>query len=1155
MKYKTISLIFLFSISITGSATQSFMGNIRGLITDRSGVAIQIADITATDVRRNNTYSAEITSKGDFSFINLPPGIYQVKVDAPGFKSEVISNVHVELSRTTDLYIKLYPGVSTQTVSGIEDDERLVQTTTPDLQTAFNNRDAVEFPQTTFAGKNSTESGLYNLALLSTNVSEAGSVGEGVGGSVGGQRTRYNNFVLDGIDNNRKDISGPALYITPEAIEQFSLIKNQFTAEFARSIGGQFIGITKLGRNDIHGTAYGFFRNRHLNSLDTLQKNAGVIRDDKVSPANASMPRYDYARYGFNFSGPVYLPNFRKGGGALLDGRDRLFFFTAFERQQLGMPPATVGFMAPTVEGFSKLDVMPGLSKENLSFFKKYVTPASMQGMTVNTDGTKTPQYIYVGTDTCPCDVNSPFYIPIGSVKQSSPQYSYRYNFVLNLDYIWTEYTQHHGRLIYDRLRETAPGASLPAFQVLNPTSGWLFSYTLNHYFTPKLINEFRIGYRRYDSSIAAPNIPFPISGFDSFPNIGIRDIGIGIGPNVIAPQSTTENNYQLVENVSYLKGSHSIRWGGDIRKLIAPQVYAPGIRGNYQYNTTNRFLQDFNPDYISERTIGNSTYYGDQILLYLYGQDEWRYRQNLTFIFGLNYVYQQVPYSARQQTLNSMSSIPGVLAFDEPKSQKTNFGPRIGIAYSPSASNGVLKKLFGENHQSSIRAGFGMAYDIIIDHLYSLSMPLQYQTTINYPPVNDKIPDFLAEGGIPNTIPPIKNIPAVTRANTNSWIPDQKVPYSIVWNLTYQRQFMKDWIINAQYLGTRGVHLPIQNQINVNSRVTDSFYLPTFNTKPSDSEIDSLQITLSELKKRPLIITEYADAGFINPITAFIPAGNSTYHGFSAQVNRRLSRGGQLFAAYTWSHLIDDSTAEVFSTVLSPRRPQDFQDLRDEKAASMMDRRHRFAVGGIYDLSMFGNSSGRLKRVLLDGFTFAGALTFESGEYATVLSGVDSNLNDDTVGDRAILNVNGVAGTASAVSPLMKKCPVNLAVCPSIYNDARTVGYLVNNSNAQYVQAGPGARSTSGRNTLKLPGINNFDFSIIKNFAATEKMKIQFRADFINMFNHPQHIPGSPDTVMPVPTLNVGTVNTVSSSIFNKSSQVFSSNPRIIQLALRWLF
>jgi hypothetical protein len=257
---------------------------------------------------------------------------------------------------------------------------------------------------------------------------------------------------------------------------------------------------------------------------------------------------------------------------------------------------------------------------------------------------------------------------------------------------------------------------------------------------------------------------------------------------------------------------------------------------------------------------------------------------------------------------------------------------------------------------------------------------------------------------------------------------------------------------------------------------------------------------------------------------------------------------------------LIDDSTAEVFSTVLTPRRGQDFQNTRADKANSALDRRHRFVISALYDLPFFSNSSSKLARSLLGGFSFAGTYGWEAGEPVTVLSNLDSNLNGDAAGDRTIFNPNGAKRTGSKVVPLMKTCTVfNPDGSCAFSDDQLTVGYLALNPNAQYIQAGFGALATAGRNTERLPGISNLDFSVFKNFAITETVKVQFRTDFYNAFNHPQYAPGSVNGVEATAQTSNAAASLygvgLNSTLFNRPDLVFSSHPRVIQMALRLNF
>jgi hypothetical protein len=1092
---------------------QSTTGNVRGTVTDPNGAVVAGADVVITKKSTGVASTARTSDQGEYQFNNLPVGDdYTISVKAASFKSLSLTGVKVELNQTTDVPAQLQLGNIGEVVEVTASGAELVDTTTANLAKSFDSRQVVELAQTSLGG-----AGVNNLALIAPNVSSSGGVGVGTGGSVGGQRPRNNNFVLDGIDNNDKSVTGPQSYISPEEVAEFSLLQNQFSAEFARSNGGQFLTVTKSGTNDFHGSFYAFDRNRRLNALDNQLKIAGVTR--------AENPRLDYFRGGANFSGPVYLPRFGEGGKAYHSGKDKLFFFSSYERLQQGSGASATPIFAPTAAGFATLRAIPGLSAANLGVFTQFVPVAG-----ANDAGT--------------IAING-FNIPVGTVFVPAPNFFKQNHVVENLDYNQSSKTQHKFRFTLTNLADIDNAAGLPQFFIALPSKQRLFSYTLLHNFTSNVINETRIAFRRSSTNFQVPGLTFP--GLAEFPNITIDELGINIGPDPNAPQFGIENNYQVVDNITYVAGNHSLKFGGDFRNIISPQSFSQRVRGDYEYSDAQTFLRDLSPDVFGERNAGNNIYYGNQHILYAFVQDDWRVRPNLTLNMGVNYSYQQVPLGARtSQPLNAISSVPGLIEFREPKTQTKNFAPKVGFAYSPNYKSGMLGSLFGEGGKTSIRAGFSMGYDYIFDNLYILSNPPQLQQTND---VSTESANFLARGGLPNTPVAITSA-AAARHVTGGFIPDQQVPYSLTWTGSIQRQLAKDWSLEVRYLGTRGIHLLTQNRINIQEKVDPALGLsglPTFVTRPSQAQIDALGLTLAQIQARPNIIPRYAAAGFDNinsPVVAFLSNGNSTYHGGSAQLQKRFSRGLQMSSAYTFSHLIDDTTAEVFSTVLSPRRVQNFQNLRTERADSALDHRHRFVNSALYELPWFRNDSNGFLRTVLGGFNLAGTYTIESGEKVTVRSGNDANLNNDSAGDRAILNPAGQEGVGTLVDALRR-------------TDGQIVGYVARNPNARYLQAGAGAVSTLGRNTFTLPRINNFDFSVFKNFRIGESKAFQLRADLFNAFNHPQYVAGSVDAVDPIATTGVTRFNQVNpiTADFLKPSQVFSSNPRVIQLAARFNF
>jgi hypothetical protein len=1127
---RAVALVACCAASVVAQQTT---GNVRGVVSDPNGAAVPSARVTINSKQTNVSQSAQTNDSGEYQFNNLLTGDYTITVEAANFKTTTLSDVRVQLNQTTDLPVQLQLGLQGETVEVSAAGAELVNTNDNTLAKSFGERQVVELAITNVGG--AFGGGVNNLALLAPNVASSGGVGVGTGGSVGGQRPRNNNFMLDGVDNNRKDVTGPTVYISPENVAEFSLLQNQFSAEFGRSNGGQFITVTKSGTNELHGSAYGFIRNRYLNALDTLQKNAGITRDR--ADGELFMPRSDFFRGGFNLGGPVYFPRFGEGGPAYFSGRDKLFFFFGYERLQQGSAAGAGGLTTPTAEGFATLNSLPGLSPGNLAIFNTYVPVAPTRS------GTR--PFCLVARAGGECPDSQVIDIDIGNVAVPSPNFTKQNHIVANIDYNQSASTQHRFRFTLTNTADIDTEANLPTFFVALPIPSRLFSYTLLHNFTPNLINETRLAYRRFAQPITVPNLTFP--GLDQFPNIGLRDLGLDIGPNPNGPQTYVENNYQVVNNMTWLKGNHSFKFGGDYRRVISPQSFVQRQRGDYQYNTFDLFLQDISPDALAERTVGASPYYGDQHLLYAFVQDDWRVRPNLTLNLGVNYAYQQSPKGTRLQELNAISSVPGLIEFRTPKDQLYNFAPKVGLVWSPSFESGMLGRVFGSQGKSSIRAGFSMAYDYIFDNLYILALPPQANQTVAIEP-DAATPGFIAGGAIPPTPVDVGNDADAARANTASFIPDQQVPYSLTWSLSFQRQFLKDWSFEARYLGTRGVHLFTQNRLNRQAKASPTFGgLPTFLESPSQAQLDALTLTLDDIDARSNYVPSYEAAGFdFASVVGFLSNGNSTYHGASATLTRRFAKGFQTTMAYTWSHLIDDTTAEVFSTVLSPRRVEDFQDLRRERADSALDRRHRFTVGAIYELPFFRKHPNAFVRGALGGYQIAGTYIAESGQKATVLSGIDSNLNGDAAADRTIRNPAGVRNTATTVSALTN-------------SSGQVVGYVADHANAEYIQAGLGALSNSARNTLQLPGINNFDLSVFKNLylGGEGRRRIQLRADFFNAFNRRQFIPGSPNDVSPLDTVGVGQINTIfeDNTDFNRPERVFSSNPRVIQLALRFDF
>jgi len=1066
---------------------QTTDGSIVGTVTDQSGAAVFSATVDLQNVATGVASTTKTDAQGIYRFNNVPIGRYSVSVKATGFGTTEIKDVEVTLNKISTINVKLEVSSVATTVE-VSAASATIDTTTAQVGSNFGASQIVNMPII----ENSTGLfGALNLSLLSSGVTSNGGVGQGTGPSVGGQRPMNNNFTVEGVDNNNKTVTGPLVYVPTESTAEFTLLQNQFGAEFGHSTGGQFNTVVKSGTNEYHGSFYEYFQNRNMNAVDQSLARQGFLNN----------LRYDQNRLGASIGGPIK--------------KNKLFFFANFEYAPLGVNqvPGTPVF-APTAQGYSMLDQIvnqSGYSKTNYQVLKTYVNPAPVASDTVSVGGAK---------------------VPVGILPIPGVFYSNQYSGVGSMDYNISDKDQVRGRFIYNKNDSLDNFANLPTFWTTLPQRYYLATASWFHTFTPNVTNELRLAYNRFSQYYVVPDLKFP--GLDAFPNLTLDDLGgINIGPDANAPQYSIQNTYQLVENLIWTKGKHTLKVGYDGRNVISPQHFIQRERGDYGYSTLQLFLQDQIPDTIAERNLGSTSYYGNQWANYLYGTDTWRIKSNLSLNLGLRWELTTVPETQKLQSLNAISNAPPLITFDSPKVAAKNFAPRVGIAYSP-----------GSGGNTSIRAGFGMAYDVIFDNVGSTAYPPQLSATFDagsYPNVYK--PPFLGNGGIyPGSIAAGGNLSQTdARAATSSYIYDQKLPYSISWNAGIQHVFAKDYTVEVRYLGTRGVHLLEQTRFNAFSKVTPSAYLPTYLTAPSQSVLDSLTVNLAQLQalsNNPL----YGPLGFTSFITGFAPVGNSIYHGLALQLNKRFSRDWQMVGAYTFSKNIDDSTATHFSTVLTPRRAEDFQNFRSERSVSALNRTQRLTLNGIYEPKWYSGSSSWAMKNLAGNWRLVMSYTYETPEYATVQSGVDSNMNGDSAGDRVIINPQGIANTGSNVTALKNTA-------------GSTVAYLATNPNAQYITAAAGALATAGRNTLPMKGINNWDLSLGKRFSFTEKSALEFRGDFSNLFNHPQYTPGYINSVRLTSNTNTRTFLYPYNSLFGDWSQIFPSNARSIQVVARFVF
>ncbi|MCX7640286.1 MAG: TonB-dependent receptor [Pyrinomonadaceae bacterium] len=1061
MRVKSLFLMLtLFLVGLGTSFSQTTTASLSGVVTDEKEAVIPGATVTVRNVQTGFTRTLVTDSEGRYSFVNLPIGQYELTVEAQNFSKYVQSGIVLLVNQNAVVNVALKPGPIQETIT-VTENASLLNTSTPEVSTRFDERRLSELP---IAPNRS----VYNVLLSVPGVSQLGSgqtgFANGISFSSNGGRLRSNNFMLDGQDINDPSVSGGQIGLNnPDAIQEVRIITNQFLAEYGRNSGSIVNFVSKSGTNEFRGTAFIFYNNENLNACSNLDKRAGFCNPNATTEDRRKAPFRKERQLGFTLGGPLVMPWFGDENKPYIwIGRDKTFFFVDMQQwkdQALGSGFTLRG--APTAQGRAILQQIAngsidGIVRPQVQALLDFVPAGTPNGQS---------RTVTVGS--------SSFTIPLGDLTGSSTFNFKNHQGSVRIDHRFNDKNLIYGRYRFEWGKTSGTGqVTPPGLTTRNRLKTQAATIVWNSVLTSRLSNELRLAWSRFDSNTSAED---PRS--ETIPSIEIADLGMtgfnaaanrtAIGLAVNLPQFRINDTYQITNNLSYVTGRHTMKFGFDARRIDVKSFFFPTVRGRLVYTT----LQNFINDVAQVATINLPLAGGDVIgfyrwyEFYAFAQDEWKITPNFTLTLGLRYEYPGDSFSylkdLNQRILAANGNNPAFRLNPVPKTDKNNFAPRIGFNWNPKTSNeGIIGFITGGD-KLVIRGGFARAFDANFINI-----------NLN---IFSSFPFVAAQNtSLTNAFVTMRNtrVPNVTNPNllTRTIVAeDFQSPYTDQISLEVQRELSRDLILRVGYIRTRGIKL--FQTVDGNPRRPcpfDPAATPTSGTCNLAAGILAPRVD----PNRGVIRTRANSA-------------SSTYDALQISLDKRLSRGFSAGFHYTYSTFID-TASEIFNpSGAEVAIPQDPFNWAADRARSSYDRPHRFTGNFVYEFPFFRSQKDFVGK-LLGGWQVNSFFTFQSGAPFTPLLGTDP------------------AGTVNGIDGLVGN---------SIRPNVNTTLNLSQMSIPEILRAGgaslfrtlfPGQRvGNAGRNILRADSIQLVDFGIIKNTLFGEKYRLQIRADMFNVFNN----------------------------------------------------
>lgn len=1178
-------IVSMLLVSAAISARADVTGSITGVVHDRAGAVVTGAKVKVTNTQTNLSQETTTGSDGSYHFLALPAGKYTISASATGFRVYNASDITLEVNDQLKIDIPLQVGAVTEEIN-VSAASVHVETESTQLGDVIDSKKMLALPlngrsyldllglqagvapdgSQTIGGSSGT-----GARTVSGYIENAGNV------SVNGQRETANAFLVNGGDVSEGRNLGAGLVPNLDSVEEFRLITNSFDAEYGKFSGAVMNAITKSGTNGFHGDLFEFLRNDKMDAVSYFNSAKSELRRHQFGGVAGGPFWRDKLFWFVDYQGTRQVTGAETG---------IVFLPTALQRQGNFGPSAFVdGSGVPTVvdggagpTGYCPAAVAPCLDwAQNLSQRLGYTVTSgeeySFPGCTTTAQcvfpGGIIPQKAWAkpAVGLLPY-IPAPLNAATGTYSNNSQKswvhdnkFAERVDFNNKKTGNWSFYYHWDDSTVFAALPDG--GSSVPGFPGQTPTRAQQFVMSNTKTLGPTAVNEARFSFFRTATHLNQPKggqvplsslgfvtgvgtqgiIPNAYPGFPEYvPQIYFNSFDIGAPPLITFQPN---NTYMVSDGFSKVTGRHTLKFGGEFRYLQVNERNLASQDGAFNFDGTVTGV-DF-ADFLLGAPRAQSGY--TQAALQLldsrtryggaYAQDTWKVKPNFTLNLGLRWEVSMPWYDTQgkiqtfvpgEQSVVFPGSPKGLVFPGDPGVPKTlaptrynNFGPRLGLAYSPDFSEGALGKIFGGPGKTSIRAAYGIYYTSVEDLnlFYEVAdAPFGLYYTSGGPvdfaePFRNRL-----DGGIdgegqrfPFTIP-IPGSPSNKTLSFKVYEPMSYFPgydihnrlaYAEHFNLSIERELSKSTVLTLAYVGTEGHRLITQGEENPGNaafckQLTAQGYTDVSLSSPTNqvigcgpnAEQDTFQLgsgTLVYGTRNELLNPNYCPAaqtlcfGYGNTFTRL--TANSIYNAGQLTVERKAG-DVTLLAAYTLAKGLDDSSG--FADLVN------FQNAKLSRGLSSTDVHHNFVVSYIWALPFDRAFNGAPKR-LTKGWQINGITRFATGFPIQMNQGV----GDTSLVGSPSTDMPDLVGPIHTLNP--RNSPNNEYFDPSAF--ALTSCSL----NAGVLSGECGSFGSANRRFFHGPGINNTDLGVQKIIPVTEAKSFEIRGEFFNIFNHAQFL------------------------------------------------